>query len=75
MLGSPYKSMQVDFYQRVTKIGITNKNRQVNAVWANPIAMAAVFDASIFFGTLTCQAVQVVALSFYAGIDSYSHRD
>ena len=29
--GSPYKSMQVDFYQGVTEIGITNKNRQVNA--------------------------------------------
>jgi hypothetical protein len=29
--GSPYKSMQVDFYQRVTGIGITNKNLQVNA--------------------------------------------
>ena len=29
--GSPYKSMQVDFYQRVTEIGVTNKNRQVNA--------------------------------------------
>jgi len=28
---SPYKSMQVDFYQRVTGIGITNKNLQVNA--------------------------------------------
>ncbi len=31
ILGSPYKSMQVDFYQRVTGIGITNKNLQVNA--------------------------------------------
>ena len=30
-LGSPCKSMQVDFYQRVTRIGVTNKNRQVNA--------------------------------------------
>jgi nucleoside-diphosphate-sugar epimerase len=30
-MGSPYKSMQVDFYQRVTGIGITNKNLQVNA--------------------------------------------
>ena len=29
--GSPYKSMQVVFYQRVTGIGITNKNLQVNA--------------------------------------------
>ena len=29
--GSPCKSMQVDFYQRVTRIGVTNKNRQVNA--------------------------------------------
>jgi len=29
--GSPYKSMQVDFYQRVNGIGITNKTRQVNA--------------------------------------------
>ncbi len=29
--GSPYKSMQVAFYQRVTGIGITNKNLQVNA--------------------------------------------
>ena len=29
--GSPYKSMQVYFYQRVTGIGITNKNLQVNA--------------------------------------------
>ena len=29
--GSPYKSMQVDFYQRVTGIGLTNKNLQVNA--------------------------------------------
>jgi hypothetical protein len=29
--GSPYKSMQVDFYQRVTGIGATNKNLQVNA--------------------------------------------
>lgn len=29
--GSPYKSMQVDFYQRVTGIGTTNKNLQVNA--------------------------------------------
>ena len=31
IVGSPYKSMQVDFYQRVTGIGITNKNLQVNA--------------------------------------------
>ena len=31
LLGSPYKSMQVYFYQRVTGIGITNKNLQVNA--------------------------------------------
>ena len=30
-VGSPCKSMQVDFYQRVTGIGTTNKNRQVNA--------------------------------------------
>ena len=30
-LGSPYKSMQVEYYQRVTGIGITNKNLQVNA--------------------------------------------
>ena len=30
-VGSPYKSMQVVFYQRVTGIGITNKNLQVNA--------------------------------------------
>ena len=30
-IGSPYKSMQVDFYQRVTGIGITNKYLQVNA--------------------------------------------
>jgi hypothetical protein len=30
-LGSPCKSMQVDFYQRVTGIGTTNKNLQVNA--------------------------------------------
>ena len=30
-IGSPYKSMQVEFYQRVTGIGITNKNLQVNA--------------------------------------------
>jgi hypothetical protein len=30
-IGSPYKSMQVVFYQRVTGIGITNKNLQVNA--------------------------------------------
>ncbi|WP_394753720.1 DUF4347 domain-containing protein [Crenothrix sp.] len=29
--GSPYKSMQVDFYQWVTKIGATNRNLQVNA--------------------------------------------
>jgi REP element-mobilizing transposase RayT len=29
--GSPYKSMQVEYYQRVTGIGITNKNLQVNA--------------------------------------------
>jgi hypothetical protein len=29
--GSPCKSMQVDFYQRVTGIGTTNKNLQVNA--------------------------------------------
>lgn len=34
-----------------------------------------VFDVSIFFGTVTRQAVQVAALSFYAGIDSYNHRD
>jgi transposase-like protein len=31
VLGSPCKSMQVDFYQRVTGIGTTNKNLQVNA--------------------------------------------
>jgi hypothetical protein len=30
-VGSPCKSMQVDFYQRVTGIGTTNKNLQVNA--------------------------------------------
>jgi ATP-dependent Lon protease len=29
--GSPYKSMQVDFYQRVTGMGTTNKNLQANA--------------------------------------------
>ena len=29
--GSPYKSMQVDFYQRVSGTGVTNKNLQVNA--------------------------------------------
>jgi hypothetical protein len=31
LFGSPYKSMQVEYYQRVTGIGITNKNLQVNA--------------------------------------------
>jgi hypothetical protein len=31
LVGSPCKSMQVDFYQRVTRIGATNKNLQVNA--------------------------------------------
>jgi len=31
LAGSHYKSMQVDFYQRVTGIGITNKDLQVNA--------------------------------------------
>jgi hypothetical protein len=30
-LGSPYKSMQVDFYQQVSRTDATNKNLQVNA--------------------------------------------
>ena len=32
LVDSPYKSMQVYFYQRVTEIGIMNKNLQVNTV-------------------------------------------
>jgi hypothetical protein len=31
IFGCPYKSMKIDFYQRVTGIGITNKNLQANA--------------------------------------------
>ena len=56
LVGSPYKSMQVDFYQRVTGIGITNKNLQVNASWVNPIAMAGVRCVH-FFGIVTRQEV------------------
>ena len=35
--GSPYKSMQVVFYQRVTGMGVTNKYLQVNAALVNPV--------------------------------------
>jgi hypothetical protein len=50
--GSPCKSMQVDFYQWVTKIGATNRNLQVNDSWVKPIAIAGVRYVH-FFGIST----------------------
>ena len=48
-LGSPYKSMQVVFYQRVTGMGVTNKYLQVNAALVNPIAIAGVRCVHFFW--------------------------
>ena len=48
-LGSPYKSMQVVFYQRVTGMGVTNKYLQVNAAFVNPIAIAGVRCVHFFW--------------------------
>jgi len=47
--GSPYKSMQVVFYQRVTGMGVTNKYLQVNADLVNPIAIAGVRCVHFFW--------------------------
>ena len=40
--GSPYKTMQVLFYQQVSRIGAKSKKRQLNASLVNPIAIAGV---------------------------------
>jgi hypothetical protein len=49
IFGSPYKSMQVVFYQRVTGMGVTNKYLQVNADLVNPIAIAGVRCVHFFW--------------------------
>jgi hypothetical protein len=74
LLVVPTNQCRLIFINELPELVSRIKIAKLMLLESNPLPWQ-VFDASIFFGIVTHQEVQVVALSFYEGIDSCSHRD